>query len=115
VSKLNPVDIGNRIQHARKSRYPNRRDFAEALQTSEGNVKRIESGGGLPSIDLLVRISALLEVTTDYILFGNATSTDEIERLRLLYMHMSEETRIALNNFGRELLRLETAWTKKKL
>ncbi|MFK7693322.1 helix-turn-helix domain-containing protein [Paenibacillus sp. HJGM_3] len=108
---MNPDEIGERIRIARKRKFPSRNDFAEALQTSEANVKRIERGGGLPSIDLLVRISILLETTTDFILFGRKVQKEEIERLQTLLSHLSQEGRVTFNNIGQELIKLERSRT----
>jgi len=108
---LNPIEIGKRIQELRKRKYRNRTEFAEALQTSEGNVKRIENGLGLPSIDLLVRTSILLNVPTDVILFGQDVlpSEKDWESLNRIYRTLSETGRKTLNNIGQELLSLESS------
>ncbi|MED3499084.1 helix-turn-helix transcriptional regulator [Brevibacillus agri] len=108
---MNPIEIGKRIQELRKKKYRNRAEFAEALQTSEGNVKRIENGLGLPSIDLLVRTSILLNTSTDVILFGHDASPSEKdwESLNRIYRSLSETGRKTLNNIGQELLSLESS------
>lgn len=111
---MNPIEIGERIQELRKKKYRNRTEFAEALQTSEGNVKRIESGNGLPSIDLLVRASILLNVSIDMILFGDDTSTSvqDLDNLNRIYLTLTEAGRKTFMNIGQELLALESSYKK---
>lgn len=106
---MNAVDIGKRIHSMRKQKYHSREKFATALKTSEGNIKRIETGLGLPSLDLLVRISSLLSVSTDYILFGVEENSPEINaaHIQKIFLSLSVSGRVALNNIGQELLKLE--------
>lgn len=106
---MNPVDIGKRIHAMRKQKYHSREEFATALKTSEGNIKRIETGLGLPSLDLLVRIANLLSISTDHILFGAEETSPESRAIHIqrLFLNLSESGRIALNNIGQELLKLE--------
>jgi transcriptional regulator with XRE-family HTH domain len=111
---LSPHDIGSRIYKTRKGIYPSRIEFANALQTSEGNIKRIERGLGLPSIDLIVRMSALLGVSIDYLIFGG-TPTEEIEKLKIIYLNLSLAGRETLNIFGQELLKLEKKLEQSRL
>lgn len=67
---MNPFDIDQRIYTFRKQNYHNRDDFAAALKTSDGNIKQIETSAELPSLDLLVRMSILLGISTDHLLFS---------------------------------------------
>ncbi|QGG55060.1 helix-turn-helix transcriptional regulator [Paenibacillus sp. B01] len=102
-------ETGKRIQDLRKLRFHNRASFAKALQTSDENIKRIESGKGLPSIDLLIKISTLLEASTDYILFGNLMdATDETSTsLIRLQQQLSPAGKKALHNIAHEIYNLE--------
>lgn len=52
---MDPVDIGQPIHTIRKQKYHNQDDFAVALKTSEGNIKRIETSVGLPNLDLHIQ------------------------------------------------------------
>ncbi|GJM72661.1 hypothetical protein HMSSN036_48770 [Paenibacillus macerans] len=103
------IETGKRIQDLRKARFHNRASFAKALQTSDENIKRIENGKGLPSIDLLIKISILLEVSTDYILFGNLTElTNETSTsLVRLQQQLSPAGKKALHNIALEIYNLE--------
>ncbi|MCK6078372.1 helix-turn-helix domain-containing protein [Paenibacillus silvae] len=102
-------DTGNRIQELRKSKFHNRNHFAQALQTSDENIKRIESGRGLPSIDLLIKMSLTLEVSTDYILFGTTTDPDDEASSTLIRLQrqLSPAGKKALHNIATEIYILE--------
>ncbi|WP_336765907.1 helix-turn-helix domain-containing protein [Paenibacillus sp. USHLN196] len=102
-------DTGNRIQELRKSKFHNRNHFAQALQTSDENIKRIEGGRGLPSIDLLIKMSLTLEVSTDYLLFGTTTDPDDEASSTLirLQQQLSPAGKKALHNIATEIYNLE--------
>jgi DNA-binding XRE family transcriptional regulator len=102
-------NTGNRIQELRKMKFHNRSHFAQALQTSDENIKRIESGRGLPSIDLLIKMSLTLEVSTDYLLFGAVTnSDDEVTSTLIRLQHqLSPAGKKALHNIAKEIYLLE--------
>ncbi|OME95805.1 hypothetical protein BK124_19065 [Paenibacillus amylolyticus] len=106
---MNLKDTGNRIQELRKTRFHNRVSFAQALQTSDENIKRIESGKGLPSIDLLIKMALTLEVSTDYILFGNLMSPDDEANTSLirLQQELSPAGKRALHKIAMEIYILE--------
>ncbi|VTR62871.1 anaerobic benzoate catabolism transcriptional regulator [Actinobacillus pleuropneumoniae] len=102
-------DTGNRIQELRKSKFHNRNHFAQALQTSDENIKRIESGRGLPSIDLLIKMSLALGVSTDYLLFGTMTEPDDEATFTLIRLQrqLSPAGKKALHNIATEIYILE--------
>lgn len=63
--------VGKRIQQMRKDRNLTQCVLAEKLDyTKERQLQRIESGETACSVDKLVEIAQILEVSTDYLLFG---------------------------------------------
>lgn len=63
--------VGKRIQQMRKSRNMTQSVLAERLDyTKERQLQRIESGETACSVDKLMEIAQILEVSTDYLLFG---------------------------------------------
>ncbi len=63
--------VGKRIQQIRKKRNMTQCVLAEKLDyTKERQLQRIESGETACSVDKLMEIAQILEVSTDYLLFG---------------------------------------------
>ena len=63
--------VGKRIQKMRKSRNMTQCVLAEKLDsTKERQLQRIESGETACSVDKLMEIAQILEISTDYLLFG---------------------------------------------
>lgn len=54
-------------------------------------------------------MSNLLSISTDHLLFGIEETSLEIKtaHIQKLFLNLSESGRIALNNIGQELLKLE--------
>lgn len=70
---FDPRGFGRRLQSARKALGITQEELAESLCVGRNHITRMERGIRVCSIDLLVEISALLSVTTDYLLVGTAT------------------------------------------
>jgi len=106
-------EIGKRINELREKKYPSRASFAAVLHTSEGNIKRIEQGKGLPSLELLIKMVSALEVTPDYILFGNVVSDEDNTKfnLNLILNQLSPAGKNALLNIANEIHKLENGIT----
>lgn len=63
--------VGERIKKIRQSRGLTQCRLAEELDyTSERQLQRIESGATSCSVDKLMELAQILEVSTDYLLFG---------------------------------------------
>jgi len=63
-------DFGKRLAKVRKERGYTQEKLAEALGVHWNTIAKIESGMRKPSIELLVKIAELLNISIDY-LFGN--------------------------------------------
>ena len=60
--------LGNRINELRKSFGWNQVELANKLGVTKQTISNWENENILPSIDILIRVSKLFNVTTDYLL-----------------------------------------------
>ena len=58
----------NRLNKVRKQRGLTAQQMADALQTGLRNYRKYESGDAKPTLDGLVQIADILDVSTDYLL-----------------------------------------------
>lgn len=70
MSKMPAQDVGHRIRALREYNQYTRDAFAEKLDISSKFLYEIETGKKGFSVDILYRISKVLSVSTDYLLFG---------------------------------------------
>lgn len=79
--------MGNRIKTRRKELRIKQAEFAEMLNISNNHMSSIENGRQKPSLDILIQICNLLNVTPDYLLLGSMHAynipQDIIDKLRL--------------------------------
>ena len=76
---FDPAETGKRIKQIREKMGYNQEDFAEKLHTSRNYVSKMEIGYKAPSIDMLVEISVLADVSLDYLILGRKTSREEMK------------------------------------
>lgn len=62
------VDIGNRIKALRVSQKITQNEFATRLGVTKSAISSYENGSRLPSYDILIKISRIFKVSTDYLL-----------------------------------------------
>jgi len=60
--------FAKRLNETRKNKGLTAQQMADALQTGIRNYRKYESGDAKPTIDGLVQIADLLDVSTDYLL-----------------------------------------------
>lgn len=72
---FDPRSFGQRLQVARKALGITQEELAERLCVDRNHVTRMERGVRACSIDLLVEIAVLLDVSTDYLLVGSVPNT----------------------------------------
>lgn len=70
--------IGQRIRAKRKELHLTQVDIKRQTSISNGNLSEIENGNTLPSAGALMALSQALGVTTDWILFGENSKSDNI-------------------------------------
>lgn len=76
--------VGDRIQQMRKRSNLTQFQLAECLDyANERQLQRIENGTTACSVDKLMEISQILDVSTDFLLFG-VKSTDESDILDII-------------------------------
>lgn len=68
--------IGQRIKQRRKELHLTQIQIRELTGISNGNLSELENGNKLPSAGALISLSQTLEVTTDWILFGENSERD---------------------------------------
>lgn len=62
------VNVGNRIKELRASQKITQNDFASRLGVTKSAISSYENGSRLPSYDILIKISRIFKVSTDYLL-----------------------------------------------
>ncbi len=63
--------LGNQIRKYRKEKQYTLEQLAEKLDVSTTFIGQIERAKGIPSLETLVKIANVLEVSTDSLLFGD--------------------------------------------
>ena len=62
------IELGMRLQELRSSRNMKQSDFAGLLGVTKSTVSAYENGTRLPSYEVLIKISKIFKVSTDYLL-----------------------------------------------
>ena len=62
------VDVGSKIKELRVSQKMTQSEFAERLGVTKSSISSYENGSRLPSYDILIKISRIFKVSTDYLL-----------------------------------------------
>jgi transcriptional regulator with XRE-family HTH domain len=74
VQKPAEVQVARRVRAQRKALELTQEELAVELGVTHQHVSRIEGGHAVPSLELLVRLSRKLGVSTDYLLTGHETA-----------------------------------------
>lgn len=88
---MNLVEIGARIKAYRKSIGISQEKLAEMINVSPHYIYEIERGTKTMSLETFVTLSEALNLSTDYILFGN--KKDDTVSLTVQLSKMDEEQR----------------------
>ena len=72
----NPKEFGMRITKLRKELGKTQQETADLLHTSLDNYRGIEKGRRNPSLEFLVAMSLIFEVSLDYLILGKIKSSD---------------------------------------
>ena len=75
------VDFGARLRLLRQSQGLTQKELAEKLNLTKSVVSAYETDMRLPSYDVLIRISAIFGVSTDYLLGVHQKKTFDISDL----------------------------------
>ena len=108
--------IGNRIRLRRKELNLKQCQVAEQLNISNNHMSSIENGREKPSLETLLGICNILNVTPDYLLLGNM-HTDDVSQDVLNGLRLCNKADISLAREIIELLikRNQTDWNRKNL
>lgn len=74
--EFNYVAMGQRIKKARKEKGLTQEQLAELCDLSTAHIGHVERGSRALSIETLVKIAMVLEISTDYILLDIVTDKD---------------------------------------
>ena len=77
---FDPVEAGKRMRELRKKLGYTQIQFSEKLNISRGFYSKVEIGLQSPSIDLLVEIAALTNVSLDYLILGKEHSAMKLKQ-----------------------------------
>ena len=67
---MNLIAIGNRIKQSRKKQNYTQESLAEKLEVSPHYIYEIERGSKAMSMETLINLCSVMELSADYILFG---------------------------------------------
>ena len=76
MNKTDLIDIGLRIQNCRKQKGFTQESLAEKMNVSIQMISNLERGNKAIRIDNLVKLSEILNISTDFILTGKETMQD---------------------------------------
>jgi len=68
---MNYISIGKRIAKIRKKRKLTQENLAELVDSSSTYISNIERAAKQPSLNMLVRIASVLEISLDYLVLDN--------------------------------------------
>ena len=92
MSEVDLIGIGKRIQTRRKQLMFTQEQLAEMMNVSIQMISNLERGIKAIRIDNLINLSAILEISTDYILTGKETA-DDIGALTTSIAQLTEKNR----------------------
>lgn len=80
---------GERIRQIRKVQGMTQEELAAELKIGDRHLRKIESGEKGPSIEILVELSELFEVSLDYIIVGRHQQNALKEKLSTIIQELS--------------------------
>lgn len=86
--------LGKRINQLRKSKGLTSEQLSELCGVNAVHIRRIESGGSLPSFSLFLKICNVLGTSADYLLgdlLENPVLPDSVEQLGKQFKHLAPD------------------------
>ena len=86
--------LGKRINQLRKSKGLTSEQLSELCEVNAVHIRRLESGGSLPSFSLFLKICNVLGTSADYLLgdlLDNPVIPDSVEQLGKQFKHLAPE------------------------
>lgn len=104
------TELGIRIKQCRKSRQLTQEKLAELVDVSPHYIYEIEKGMKCMSLSTLIDISSALDISTDYLLFGetNCSQQSRDDQLKVIMDNIPPKQR---NNIA-EVIRLLLPYLK---
>lgn len=93
----NLYEIGMRIKEQRNNIGLTQQDIYEKIDISQNHYSRIENGHAGMSIEILMQLSEILNITTDYILTGRI-SNEKNPEFAEKYNKLSLKQRLYINS-----------------
>ncbi len=111
------IVMGERVKELRnKSRYT-QTDLAKLLGVTKSTVAAYENDSRLPSYDVLVRMSRVFKVTTDYLILGNegvpTINVSGLSREQMYYVTKMIEG-FQIENLVREIVNDDSTYSELK-
>ncbi len=97
------IIIGNRIRTIRESISLTREQFSELIDISSSFLSQIERGDKSMSIETLMIISSKTGYSCDYILFGDITHTNYVNKINRMVSNSSDEVAELMYNVIRPI------------
>lgn len=88
--------IGQRIKNGRKKKGVTQEAFSELLDISTEHLSRIETGTYRPSLSLIEKVSSILEVSEEELMFGSKREVETSAKLTNKIMCLSPQKQEAL-------------------
>lgn len=76
---MDKLKFGRRLFQARRDKHLTSNELAEIMGMSGSYIRQLECGSRKPSLDFLLNICEILDVSPDYLLEGNIRGKDETE------------------------------------
>lgn len=92
MNELDLILIGKRIQTRRKQKGYTQEQLSEMMNVSIQMISNLERGNKAIRIDNLIKLSQILDISTDYILTGKET-TNDIQGLSARISKLSDKDR----------------------
>lgn len=89
------AEIGKRIQNRRKQRGYTQEQLADMMNVSIQMISNLERGVKAIRIDNLIKLSDILDISTDYILTGKENTVDMADLTNRI-LRLSESSRKAI-------------------
>ena len=89
--EFDKLNMGKRIRCARENKGLTREQLAEGIGLSVNSVANIELGHNGTQLDNFVKLCKLLDISADYLLFGETTERPAIQRITELLAHQDEK------------------------
>ena len=85
------IDIGNRIKEERKKANLTQEEFAEKINIGYKFLGNIERGEGIPSLDTLIKIVEVLDISYDSLLSNKKEVSKNILQIQHILSGLSDK------------------------